>query len=90
MIRTPNCRAIRRTLLALVITVIENGTKLWSITLTGSEVLDQDSKDAVFYQLALRYNWLETKKEKMDLFIEIEQIILPKLGIQKNASKKFN
>ena len=44
----------------------EKGTKLWSITLTGSEVLDQDSKDAVFYQLALSYNWLETKKEKMD------------------------
>ena len=73
----------------LVITVTENGTKLWSITLTGSEVLDQDSKDAVFYQLALRYNWLETKKEKMDLLIEIEQIILPKLSIQKMHRKSL-
>ncbi len=34
----------------LVITVTENGTKLWSITLTESEVLDQATKDAVFYQ----------------------------------------
>ena len=73
----------------LVITVTENGTKLWSITLTGGEVLDQDSKDAVFYQLALRYNWLETKKEKMDLLIEIEQIILPKLSIQKMHRKSL-
>ncbi len=64
-----------------VITVTENSTKLWSITLTGSENLDQDSKEAVFYQLAVRYNWLESKKEKMDFLIEIEQVILPRLSI---------
>ena len=73
----------------LVITVTEKGTKLWSITLTGSEVLDQDSKDAVFYQLALSYNWLETKKEKMNLLIEIESIILPKIGIDKMHRKSL-
>ena len=66
----------------LVITVTENATMLWSITLTGSEDLDQDSKDAVFHQLAERYNWLETKKEKMDCLIEIESIILPRLSIK--------
>jgi hypothetical protein len=51
--------------------------------------LDQDSKDAVFYQLALRYNWLETKKEKMDLLVEIESIILPKLGFVKMHRKSL-
>ncbi len=99
---TPNCPAIPVTEKTssivpeivvfngcLVITVTENGTKLWSITLTGSEVLDQDSKDAVFYQLALRYIWLETKKEKMNLLLEIEQIILPKIGIQKMHRKSL-
>lgn len=44
--------------------------------------MDQDSKEAVFYQLAVKYNWLETKKEKMDLLIEIEQVILPRLSIK--------
>ncbi|MBC7421202.1 MAG: hypothetical protein H7328_10785 [Bdellovibrio sp.] len=73
----------------LVITVTENGTKLWSITLTGSEVFDQDSKDAVFYQLALRYNWLETKKEKMGILLEIEAVIFPKLGIHKMYRKSL-
>ncbi len=73
----------------LVIDVTENGSKLWSITLTGSEVLDQDGKDAVFYQLSLRYNWLETKKEKMSFLIEIEQIILPKLGIEQMHRKSL-
>lgn len=66
----------------LVIDVTENGAKLWSITLTGSENLDQDSKDAVFYELALKYNWLENKKEKMNFLMDIEQVILPKLSIQ--------
>lgn len=66
----------------LVITVTENQSKLWSITLTGGEDLDEVSKDAVFYQLAQRYVWLGTKKEKMDLLIEIETIILPKLNIK--------
>jgi len=51
--------------------------------------LDQIGKDAVFYQLAIRYNWLETKKEKMDLINEIEQIILPKLGIKKMHRKSL-
>jgi hypothetical protein len=49
--------------------------------------LDQYGKDAVFYQLSLRYNWLETKKEKMSFLIEIEQIILPKLGIEQMHRK---
>jgi hypothetical protein len=71
------------------INVTENGPILWSLTLTGSEVLDQDSRDAVFYQLALRYNWLETKKEKMELLIEIESIILPKLGFTKMHRKSL-
>ena len=43
--------------------------------------MDQDSKDAVFYQLAEKYNWLESKKEKMSFLIEIEDIILPRLSI---------
>lgn len=43
--------------------------------------MDHDGKEAVFYQLALKYNWLETKKEKMEFLIEIEQIILPRLSI---------
>jgi hypothetical protein len=73
----------------LVIEVTENGSKLWSITLTGSEVLDQAGKDAVFYQLAVRYNWLEHKKEKMNLLIEIEEIILPKLGIERIHRKSL-
>lgn len=66
----------------LVIDVTENESILWSITLTGSENLDQDSKDAVFYELAVKYNWLESKKEKMDFLIQIEDIILPKLSIE--------
>ena len=65
----------------LVIDVTENGAKLWSITLTGSENLDQDGREAVFYQLALKYNWLESKKEKMLFLIEIERVILPRLSI---------
>jgi len=65
----------------LIITVTEKGSKLWSITLTGSEDLDQESKDAVFHQLALKYNWLETKKEKMEFLIQIEQVIFPRLSI---------
>ena len=43
--------------------------------------MDQDSKDAVFYQLAEKYNWLEHKKEKMNFLTEIEDIILPRLSI---------
>jgi hypothetical protein len=66
----------------LIITVTENHTKLWSITLTGSEVLDEASKEAVFYQLAQRYVWLGSKKEKMDLLLEIESIVLPNLNIK--------
>lgn len=54
---------------------------LWSITLSGDEDLDKNSKDAVFHQLALKYNWLESKKEKMDFLIEIETLVLPKLSI---------
>jgi hypothetical protein len=93
--RRSNCPAIRVTEKAcstipkidivngcLVIDVTENGSTLWSITLTGSENLDQDSKDAVFYQLALKYNWLESKKEKMIFLIEIEQVILSRLSIE--------
>jgi hypothetical protein len=72
-----------------VITVTENGSKLWSITLNGSEVVDQDSKDAVFYQLAVRYNWLETKREKMDFLVEIEEIILPRLAIDRMHRKSL-
>ena len=51
--------------------------------------MDQDSKEAVFYQLSLKYNWLENKKEKMDFLIEIEQIILPKLSIAKLHRKSL-
>ena len=97
-----NCPAIRvteKTILrisiwstncgCLVITVTENSTTLWSITLNGSENLDRGSREAVFYQLSLKYNWLESKKEKMDLLIEIEQIILPKLSIEKMHRKSL-
>jgi hypothetical protein len=66
----------------LVITVTEKGTNLWSITLTGGEVLDRDGKEAVFYQLAHKYNWLETKKKKMDMLCEIENVIFPRLSIE--------
>lgn len=66
----------------LIITVTENQSKLWSITLTGGEDLDEASKEAVFYQLSQRYVWLGSKKEKMDLLIEIEDIILPRLKIE--------
>ena len=44
--------------------------------------MDRHSKEAIFYQLSEKYNWLETKKEKMDFLDEIEQIILPKLSIE--------
>ena len=73
----------------LVITVTENQSKLWSITLTGGEDLDEVGKDAVFYQLAQRYVWLGSKKEKMDLLIEIENIILPKLNIKSMHRKSL-
>ena len=66
----------------LTITVTENQSKLWSITLSGSEVLDEQSKDVVFFELASRYNWLTSKKEKMDFLIEIETLVLPKLGFK--------
>lgn len=52
-------------------------------------MLDQDSKEAVFYQLSLKYNWLESKKEKMDFLVEIEQIILPKLSIERLHRKSL-
>jgi len=66
----------------LIITVTENGSKLWSIRIARGESLDQDGKEAVFHQLALRYNWLETKKEKMEFLVEIEEVILPRLSIK--------
>ena len=43
--------------------------------------MDRKSKDALFYQLAVSYNWLESKKEKIDMLKEIEAVILPRLGI---------
>jgi hypothetical protein len=52
------------------------------MTLAGGEKLDQDSKEAVFSELANKYNWLTSKKEMMSLLIEIEQIILPRLSIE--------
>ena len=51
--------------------------------------MDQDGKDAVFYQLAVKYNWLETKKEKMSFLVEIEQIVLPRLSIEKMHRKSL-
>lgn len=51
--------------------------------------MDKDSKDAVFYQLALKYNWLECKKEKMDFLLELEEIILPKLSIKSMHRKSL-
>ena len=51
--------------------------------------MDEVSKDAVFYQLVQRYVWLGTKKEKMDLLIEIENIILPKLNIKSMHRKSL-
>ncbi len=45
--------------------------------------MNRDSRETVFYQLSLKYNWLEHKKEKMDFLTELEQIILPKLSIEK-------
>jgi len=51
--------------------------------------LDEASKEAVFYQLAQRYVWLGTKKEKMDLLVEIESIILPKLNIKQMHRKSL-
>ena len=103
---TPNCPAIpvteKKDLIVpiiaikdgcLVITVTENQSKLWSITLTGGEDLDEVSKDAVFYQLAQRYVWLGTKKEKMDLLVEIENafdifVLLP-IFLQLSVDKVY-
>ena len=64
-----------------VITVTENSTKLWSITLTWGMDLDKQSKDAVFYELAQKYRKLMTKKEKIDFLDEVEEVILPKLSL---------
>lgn len=66
----------------LIITVTENRTKLWSLILSGDEDLDTGSREAVFYELSLKYNWLESKKEKMDFLDEVEQVVLPKLSIE--------
>jgi hypothetical protein len=66
----------------LVITVTENGAILWSLNISKEDQLNQDGKDAVFEQLAVKYNWLPTKKEKSDFLLEIEQIILPRLSIE--------
>jgi hypothetical protein len=74
----------------LVITVTENRAKLWSITLCGGVVLDKDSSDAVFYQLAIKYRWLETKKEKSDFIIEIEKEILPMMSIKPMHRKSLH
>lgn len=73
----------------LIITVTENHSKLWSITLSGSEVLNEQSKDAVFFELASRYNWLTSKKEKMDFLQDIETQVLPKLGIKSMHRKSL-
>ena len=102
MDQCPNCPAIPVTEITnykiskrgiyngcLVITVTENNAKLWSITLSGDEDLDKDSKDAVFYQLALKYNWLENKKEKMDFLVKVEDVILPKLSLPKMHRKSL-
>jgi len=57
--------------------------------LSGDEDLDKDSKDAVFYQLAVKYNWLENKKEKMDFLVEVEEVVLPKLSLPKMHRKSL-
>lgn len=93
--RLTNCLAIRVTEIkdsssniiairggCLVITVTENQASLWSLTLSGGEVLDQTSKDAVFYELAQKYNWLESKKEKSEFLIEVTEIVLPRLSLK--------
>ncbi len=64
----------------LVITVTENSATLWSLTLHGGEVLDQSTKDDVFYHLALKYGFLDSKKERMDFLEELEGIVLPRIG----------
>lgn len=51
--------------------------------------MDKDSKDAVFYQLAVKYNWLESKKEKMDFLVEVEEVVLPKLSLPKMHRKSL-
>ena len=66
----------------LIITVTENGAKLWSLNLSKEDQLTQDGKEAVFEQLAIKYNWLPTKKEKSEFLLEIEQRILPRLSIE--------
>lgn len=56
--------------------------------------MDSEGKEAVFCQLSLKYNWLETKKEKMDFLIEVEQVIFPRLSIEaihiKSLIRKLN
>jgi hypothetical protein len=59
------------------------------MTLAGGEKLDRDSKEAVFSELANKYNWLTSKKEMMSLLIEIEQIILPRLSIERIHRKSL-
>ena len=73
----------------LVIAVTENQVRLWSITLHGGEVLDAKSKAAIFHQLATRYMWLETKREKMDFLAELETKILPILKIESMHRKSL-
>lgn len=51
--------------------------------------MDKDSKDAVFSQLAVKYNWLENKKEKMDFLVEVEEVVLPKLSLPKMHRKNL-
>jgi len=73
----------------LVITVTESGTKLWSITLHGGEVLDQATKDEIFYNLAWKYNFLPTKREKIQFLCELESIVLPRIGIHSMHRKSL-
>ena len=73
----------------LIITVTEKGTKLWSITLHGGEVLDQSTKDEVFYQLSWKYNFLATKLERMRFLTELEEIMLPRIGFPKMHRKSL-
>lgn len=68
----------------LRITVTENGCKLWSVTFTGGELMDNNITDEILYNCSNEYSNLKTKKARggyIDFFAEkIKPIIYPARG----------
>ena len=51
--------------------------------------MDKKSKDAVFYELSVKYGRLKLKKDKMDFLDEVESVVLPKLSISSMHRKSL-